>query len=540
MKKLLLSIFAVLALATGNAQNVGVGTATPNASAALDVTATNKGLLPPRVALTSTTDASTIASPAAGLLVYNTATAGTAPNNVAPGYYYYTGLSWYRLSTPGTASGDMQYWNGSQWVLIPAGANGLQLTICNGVPQWGPCGSSSGTAPTVTTNSITSIAGTTASAGGNVTADGGATITERGVVYGLAANPTTADTKVAHSTPATGSYTVSLSGLTPSTTYHLRAYAINSVGTSYGGDSTFTTTGITAPVISTTVPFGISNNAATSGGTVSSNGGTPLTARGIVWSANPAPTLANNVIIDVSITTGTFTSNITGLSPNTTYYVRAYATNSVGTTYGSEQSFTTLGSGAFAATYTFDNVTSSTGVTDPTPVPSVTGLTFGSFAAVNASANPNTGFRFSFTNWTLGATNGSDVFTSVSDSADKYYEVTITPDLGKQLTLSSLTFTFQRSSTGVRQCFVRSSTDAFTSNLEPTINPANANLSVVSNKIQATDPTTTAQTGPTFILGGPAFTNLTAPVTFRFYGVNAEAYTGTFSIDNVVFNGSVN
>ena len=71
MKKLLLSLFAVLALATGNAQNVGVGTSTPNASAALDVTATNKGLLPPRVALTSTTDATTIASPAAGLLVYN-------------------------------------------------------------------------------------------------------------------------------------------------------------------------------------------------------------------------------------------------------------------------------------------------------------------------------------------------------------------------------------------------------------------------------------------------------------------------------------
>lgn len=76
----------------------GIGTTTPHASAKLDVTATNKGFLPPRVTLTSTTDVSTIASPATGLLIYNTATAGTAPNNVVPGYYYWNGSTWIQIS----------------------------------------------------------------------------------------------------------------------------------------------------------------------------------------------------------------------------------------------------------------------------------------------------------------------------------------------------------------------------------------------------------------------------------------------------------
>jgi hypothetical protein len=88
----------------------GIGTSTPNASAKLDVYATDKGFLPPRVALTGTTDLTTIKNslgvsitPATGLLVYNTATAGTSPNNVIPGYYYYSGTTWVSLS-PKTAS----------------------------------------------------------------------------------------------------------------------------------------------------------------------------------------------------------------------------------------------------------------------------------------------------------------------------------------------------------------------------------------------------------------------------------------------------
>lgn len=77
---------------------VGIGTVTPNSSARLEVSATDKGFLPPRVALTGTADASTISTPATGLLVYNTATAGSSPANVTPGFYYYDGSKWQRIS----------------------------------------------------------------------------------------------------------------------------------------------------------------------------------------------------------------------------------------------------------------------------------------------------------------------------------------------------------------------------------------------------------------------------------------------------------
>ena len=79
----------------------GIGTITPHASAKLDVTSTDKGFLPPRIALTGTNDVTTIASPATGLIIYNTATAGTSPNNVLPGYYYWDGLKWNGLVDQG-------------------------------------------------------------------------------------------------------------------------------------------------------------------------------------------------------------------------------------------------------------------------------------------------------------------------------------------------------------------------------------------------------------------------------------------------------
>jgi len=94
--------------------------------------------------------------------------------------------------------------------------------------------------PTVTTTAVTSITSSAASSGGNVTSDGGATISERGIVYATTANPTTSNTKVIAS-GTTGSYTSALSGLNASTTYHVRAYAINSSGTSYGSDVSFAT-----------------------------------------------------------------------------------------------------------------------------------------------------------------------------------------------------------------------------------------------------------------------------------------------------------
>ena len=84
----------------------------------------------------------------------------------------------------------------------------------------------------------------------------------------------------------------------------------------------------------------ITQNTVTAGGNISDDGGASVTARGVCWSASPNPTISDNKTTD-GTGTGSFTSSITGLTANTTYYVRAYATNSAGTAYGNEVSFTT-------------------------------------------------------------------------------------------------------------------------------------------------------------------------------------------------------
>jgi len=97
MKKPIVVFFVFLISGFSSFAQVGIGTTTPNASAKLQVDATDKGFLAPRVSLTATNDVATIPSPATGLLIYNTATAGTSPNNVTPGFYFYDGSKWQRL-----------------------------------------------------------------------------------------------------------------------------------------------------------------------------------------------------------------------------------------------------------------------------------------------------------------------------------------------------------------------------------------------------------------------------------------------------------
>lgn len=539
MKKILTGVICIMMASASFSQSVGIGTSTPSSSAQLEVSSTNKGFLPPRVALTSTTDVTTIATPTTGLLIFNTATAGTSPTNVTPGYYYYTGISWLRIGNAGNAPGDMQYWNGTQWVILPAGTTGQTLSICNGVPTWGPCGSTN-TLATISTRTPISFGGTIATLGGNVTVDGTPAITSRGVCYATTANPTIANSFVADAAVGTGTYSVNITGLTPNTLYHYRAYATNTVGTAYGGDSTFTTTNITAPTITTIKPFGVGSNNATSGGAVTSTGNTTLTERGICYSVNLNPTTADTKVVDPFLTGGTFSSQINGLASNTTYHVRAYAINSVGTSYGGDSVFTTLSPGQFAATYTFDSVKTTSGLTDPSPVPTASGATFGSFSATGTSTNPSASFRFAFSTWSRGATDGSDVFFSPQvDTTSKYYQVTITPDVAKLIDLSTLSFTIQRSATGPRQCFVRTSLDGYAANIGTlSVSPADANLSVVAtNKFQLVDQSISS--GSCLVTFGAGFTNISTPITFRFYAINAEATGGTFSVDNVVFSGTI-
>lgn len=115
--------------------------------------------------------------------------------------------------------------------------------------------------------------------------------------------------------------------------------------------------------LTTTAASSITDVSAISGGNISNDGGATITVRGIVWSTSQNPTLASNLgSTNDGSGTGSFTSNLTGLSASTTYYVRAYATNSAGTAYGNEVSFTTTAGGGGIVTnpgggVTFDGYT---------------------------------------------------------------------------------------------------------------------------------------------------------------------------------------
>ncbi|OFX61607.1 MAG: hypothetical protein A2046_09905 [Bacteroidetes bacterium GWA2_30_7] len=199
------------------------------------------------------------------------------------------------------------------------------------------------TVPVLTTSTSSSITQTSANSGGNITSDGGGAITARGVCWSTSQTPTTANNKTTDGT-GTGSFTSSISGLTANTTYYVRAYAINSAGTGYGSEVTFTTLqvgSIVVPVLTTTTVTDITKNSAAGGGNITNDGGASVTAKGVCWSTAQSPSTADNKTTD-GTGTGSFTSSITGLSVYTTYYVRAFATNSAGTAYGTEVSFTTL------------------------------------------------------------------------------------------------------------------------------------------------------------------------------------------------------
>jgi len=193
-------------------------------------------------------------------------------------------------------------------------------------------------APVLTTTAASAITSTTASSGGNITSDGGSSITARGLCWAITQNPTVANFKTTDGT-GSGTFTSNLTGLLPGTTYYVKAYATNSIGTSYGNQITVTTTD-PPPSITTSFTSVVSTTNAISGGLITSNGGSSITARGVCWSTTQNPTINDSKTTDAS-GTGGFSSNINSLTMNTTYYLRAYGTNNSGTSYGNEVSFKT-------------------------------------------------------------------------------------------------------------------------------------------------------------------------------------------------------
>jgi uncharacterized protein (TIGR02145 family) len=198
------------------------------------------------------------------------------------------------------------------------------------------------TLPKVKSLAVSQIQQTNAYSGGQVTSDGDAYITARGVCWNTTGDPTTSDSMTADSTETgVGSFICQIKGLTPSTLYYVRAFASNSEGTAYGETVSFTTLETDVPSLVTSLLKSVTLTSAAGGGNVSNDGGVAVTARGVCWNTTGIPTIGDNFSSDGS-GSGIYTSSLTDLAIGTKYYVRAYATNSLGTGYGNEVSFTQM------------------------------------------------------------------------------------------------------------------------------------------------------------------------------------------------------
>lgn len=233
---------------------------------------------------------------------------------------------------------DMDFTNGD--ILQFTGYSGGYLDYINESPSSNMTitfnFSSSIRLPVITTQSVSGISTSTAICGGNITSNGGAVVTEHGVCLSSSQQPTINDPHT-NDGSGSGSFSSSITGLTPNTTYFIKAYATNIVGTAYGNVVCFTT-GHSLPTVTTSETYSITYSMATFGSNVTADGGDSVTARGMCWSLSPNPTL-----IDMHSSNGSglgpFSSQLIGLSANLSYYARAYATNTYGTSYGNQLVF---------------------------------------------------------------------------------------------------------------------------------------------------------------------------------------------------------
>lgn len=192
--------------------------------------------------------------------------------------------------------------------------------------------------PTIANTTVFNIKTTRATCSGSFTSDGGFAITARGICWSTSPDPTIDNLHVNLGT-GLGDFETDLTNLQPNTTYYLRAYARNTSGIAYSEPCIFTTLN-GYPTVVTTLVSDITSQSAIAGGNVTSDGEFPVLQRGVCFSTTPLPTTADSHTTD-GAGTGSFVSHLSNLSPGTTYYYRAYATNVIGTTYGEQFIFVT-------------------------------------------------------------------------------------------------------------------------------------------------------------------------------------------------------
>jgi len=215
--------------------------------------------------------------------------------------------------------------------------------------------------PDLTTTIASSIQSKNADSGGNITDQGSSPVIARGLVWGYDMNPTLDQNwGSSENGTGTGSFTATMTDLNANSTYYVRAYAINSGGISYGQNESFTTLS-SIPVLTTNSVTNISHFTSTTGGNISTDGQESIEVRGVVWDTSPDPSLSKSVgKTEDGTGVGSFTSSMSQLFPNTTYYAKAYARNAYSTGYGDEKMFTTLAPDANQSKdLIFSNITTS-------------------------------------------------------------------------------------------------------------------------------------------------------------------------------------
>jgi len=213
--------------------------------------------------------------------------------------------------------------------------------------------------PTISTSAITELTANSARVGGDISDSGGYAITDRGIYWGTDSNPQLTGTKIEMGSGA-GTFSQTLSGLSRAVLYYVTAYATNIKGTAYGSEISFTTEP-DLPVVGTSAVIEIQAYSARVGGNVSSDGGSAVTERGLYWGASTDPLTTGTKLI-LGSGPGVFADTLENLDPGATYYVMAYATNGLGTSYGEELDWTTLGEEPVATTLGYSDITAN-GVT---------------------------------------------------------------------------------------------------------------------------------------------------------------------------------
>ena len=207
------------------------------------------------------------------------------------------------------------------------------------------------TLPVVSSTAATTVSFSTAQVGITINSVGGTSISEKGICWSLTENPTIGNTKII-SSALVANTTVNLSNLNAGSTIYVRPFATNASGTAYGEQQSFITLSCDLPVVETvSATYNNTTNKVNCVSKITSNGGCGIAVnRGVCWSTTNLPTI-NDSKYASGTGVGQFYSLMTNLSPNTTYYVRAYATNCAGTAYGNQLSIKLL---MGSVTYTLD------------------------------------------------------------------------------------------------------------------------------------------------------------------------------------------